>query len=367
MSPDPNRGPTDTPDESEVAPHDERRLRRERQRRRLRHGRRRLFAVLPTLLTLANAACGFGAITFAAKVGPFTPESSAAVVQVRHAEPGIPTGAVATPSPENPVTDSSRAQPRIAKPGTHLFIAAVLIYLAMVFDALDGRAARWANQSSQFGAELDSLCDAISFGLAPAFLMLQFIQYRFGPEFHPPFVYPPRLLWVIALLFTLCAILRLARFNVETEDDDSHNYFSGLPSPAAAGTVASFPLAIGGLMELAAEPTAWARPIAPYLVPAVQVLLPLITLATAILMVSRVRYVHIFNQLFSGRRSRRHLIQIVFGLAAVFLMKEMAVPVLFCYFAFTSPVQAGWRRLNGRRNTPTNAPSTISERQNSPT
>ena len=85
-------------------------------------------------MTLGNAACGFGAITFAAKVGP---------------DPA----------------------------GEHdLFLSAVLIFLAMLFDMLDGSVARWAKQTSEFGAQLDSLCDAVSFGVAPAFLMLRIIH-----------------------------------------------------------------------------------------------------------------------------------------------------------------------------------------------
>lgn len=300
MSSDPDRDLIDVPDEPR--PFGKREARRERQRRRLRHGRQRVFAVLPTMLTLSNAACGFGSITFAAKLGPAVD---------------------------------------LGNPGTHLYVSALLIFLAMLFDALDGRAARWANQSSEFGAQLDSLCDVLSFGVAPAFLMLQFIDH-FEITFEPPFEYHPRLLWVIGVLFVVCAILRLARFNVETDEDDSHDHFSGLPSPAAAGTVASFPLAIGDLIALAGAAGAKSQPLAAFLVSAVQVALPLITLATAVLMVSRIHYVHMFNQLFSGRRSRRHLIQVVFGVATVFLLKELAVPVLFCYFAFASPLRAAW-------------------------
>lgn len=311
MPADASFGPTESHDEAiEPRSADDRPNRRERHRRRLRKHRQRVFAVLPTMLTLGNAACGFGSITFAAKVGPLD--------QV----PGV--------------TDLHS-----------LYISAILIFLAMVFDALDGQAARWANQASEFGAQLDSLCDALSFGAAPAFLMLQFVRH-FEAKFDVPFEYHPRLLWVIAVLFVLCAILRLARFNVETEEDDSHGFFSGLPSPAAAGTVASFPLAIGDLLDIAA--TAGMRgKVASFLVPTVQVALPLITLAVACLMVSRIRYVHVFNQFFSGRRGRRHLIQVVFGVAAVFLLKELAIPLLFCYFAFASPIQAAWRRTNRQR------------------
>lgn len=306
----------DTPGEhAPTRPADPQYARRERHRRRLRHGRQRAFAVLPTVLTLSNAACGFGAITFAAKLGPID------------TSPGV-------------------------RDLQSLWISAFLIFLAMVFDALDGRAARWTKQSSEFGAQLDSLCDALSFGAAPAFLMLQFVRH-FEDRFKVPFEYHSRLLWVIAVLFVLCAILRLARFNVETGEEDSHDHFSGLPSPAAAGAVASFPLAMFDLVRLAeGEGGTRGQQIAALLVQAVQITLPLITLALACLMVSRIRYVHIFNQVFSGRRSRRHLIQIVFGAAVVFLLKELAVPVLLCYFAFASPIRAAWdaRHRLGKRD-----------------
>ncbi|MFM8476123.1 MAG: CDP-alcohol phosphatidyltransferase family protein [Planctomycetaceae bacterium] len=274
--------------------------------------RRKVFAVLPTLLTLCNAACGFAAVTITAKVGP------------EHFG------------------------------GSELITASQLIFLAMLFDMLDGSAARLTNQTSDFGAQLDSLCDAISFGLAPAFIFLQLSH----PEHHlmdtiavAPFQFHPRLLWAIAVLFMTCAILRLARFNVETDDEDSHEFFSGLPSPAAAGVIASLPigleelkaqLSIGGTLASAEAYSRWIWSI-------LVVLVPLITLATAMLMVSRLRYAHVFNQLVRGRRSRRQILQIVFSLVLVFVVRELALPVLFCFFAFSAPCRATWQRWQKRR------------------
>lgn len=280
--------------------------------------KRRLIAVLPTLLTLGNAACGFGAITYAAKVGPeyLGQAAGGGLTRMLGTSPGIYN------SFEN----------------QHLFIAAVLIFVAMLFDALDGSAARWTNQTSEFGAQLDSLCDAISFGIAPAFLMLQMIQFRTE-------IYLPRLLWVIALLFAVCTILRLARFNVETDEDDSHEGFSGLPSPAAAGVVASFPIAMRGLYKMAESENGSIQSLSQWLITAIGWSLPVITLAVAALMVSRINYPHVFNQLFTGQRSRRHVIQLVFSLALIFLVRELAVPVLFCYFAFSSPIRAFWEEV----------------------
>ncbi len=281
----------------------------------------KMFSVLPTLLTLGNAACGFGAITFAAKLGP------------------TPTGNLG---------------------GNELFIAGLLIYLAMLFDALDGSAARLMNQTSDFGAQLDSLCDAVSFGVAPAYLMLQIMVHQFGPNVSPTLNYHPRLLWVIAVLFVLCAILRLARFNVETDEDDSHEFFSGLPSPAAAGVVASFPIGMWGLKDLMTD-TATANvdishTIGLWVLPGIKILLPWITLAVAVLMVSRIRYVHVFNHLFRGQKSRRHIIQLVLTIVIIAAVSELALPVIFCYFAFAAPLGWLWQEISrGKLGKPTEA------------
>lgn len=274
-----------------------------------RSRRQRVFAVLPTLLTLGNAVSGFGAITITARVGPenFT--------------------------------------------GNELFIAAQLIFLAMLFDVLDGSAARLTNQTTDFGAQLDSLCDAVSFGVAPAFLMLKLTH----PEHllmnsitQAPLNYPPRILWAIAVLFMVCAILRLARFNVETDEEDSHEAFSGLPSPAAAGVVAGFPIGVHGLKNLLTDDIAeWAESLADLILPWLSAVLPLIAFGAAVLMVSRIRYPHVFNQLLRGQKNRVHVLQIVFMIVLVFVVREMAVPLLFCWFAFAPACRACWQR--GRR------------------
>ena len=190
--------------------------------------RERAFAVLPTLLTLGNALCGFAAITYAARLG------------IEDVQAG----------------------------DAHLLYASMCIFAGMLFDALDGRAARWANQTSEFGAQLDSLCDVVTFGVAPAFLMRQFSLQS---------VVHPRIMWVIAGLYVACAILRLARFTIETDDEDSHESFSGLPSPAAAGAVASFPVAMYGLGKLTAPGeniSEFARRMAAWLEPALLEVLP---------------------------------------------------------------------------------------------
>jgi CDP-diacylglycerol--serine O-phosphatidyltransferase len=109
-------------------------------------------------------------------------------------------------------------------------LAVVLIILAGVFDGLDGRAARLLKITSKIGAELDSLADFLSFGVAPAFLVYLWSLHTV-----------PGLGWVLALLFVICMALRLARFNSELDDADRPlwmtRFFTGMPAPAAAGVV----------------------------------------------------------------------------------------------------------------------------------
>jgi CDP-diacylglycerol---serine O-phosphatidyltransferase len=114
-----------------------------------------------------------------------------------------------------------------------------------------------------------------------------------------------------------------------------------------AATIASFPIAIMGLRSRALSPEGAWRSLAEWLIPITYLVLPAITLAIAVLMVSRFRYVHFFNQLFRGRRTRLRLIQIILTLAIVFVLRE-AMPLIFCYFAFTPPVQSAWREFMHR-------------------
>ena len=110
-------------------------------------------------------------------------------------------------------------------------IAAYLVIVAAVLDALDGRIARLTNSASEFGEEYDSLADLVSFGVAPAVL-----AYSWGlSDFS-------RLGWLASFLFVVCGSMRLARFNIQTHMVDK-KYFIGLPIPAAAGTVATLVLA----------------------------------------------------------------------------------------------------------------------------
>jgi CDP-diacylglycerol--serine O-phosphatidyltransferase len=113
--------------------------------------------------------------------------------------------------------------------------AGIGVFVAMVFDGLDGRVARWTNTQSEFGKEYDSLCDMVAFGIAPAILVYQWgveriadygkLWGRFG--------------WLAAFFYAVAAGLRLARFNSRVAVVDKR-YFEGLPSPSAAAALAGF-------------------------------------------------------------------------------------------------------------------------------
>jgi len=114
--------------------------------------------------------------------------------------------------------------------------AAWAILAAAIFDMLDGRVARLAKATSQFGVEYDSLSDLVSFGMAPAMLLYQWALEPYD-----------RLGWLAAFLFLACGALRLARFNV-TSASLPKGFFQGLPIPMAAGMVATFVI-FNGVVE----------------------------------------------------------------------------------------------------------------------
>ena len=106
-------------------------------------------------------------------------------------------------------------------------LAVIFIVFASILDALDGRIARLIKGTTEFGKELDSLTDFVSFGIAPAFILYFWELKNYG-----------KVGWAITLIFSVCCVLRLARFNLTKIAEDAEwklNYFEGVPSPAGAG------------------------------------------------------------------------------------------------------------------------------------
>jgi CDP-diacylglycerol--serine O-phosphatidyltransferase len=249
-----------------------------------RHGRRayiRSVYFLPSMATLGNAVCGFGAAYVAA----------------------MPAG--------------KRADAVATFLADHRFTAAgYLIFLAMVFDALDGRLARFARHTTDFGGQLDSMADVISFGVAPGLLGILLFGAEYASLFHaapPPAV--SRLIWAIGALFMCCAAVRLARFNVSNEHGEQHHFsFLGLPSPGAGGMVAAWVLMQQDLSwryadQLAThDGPAWYTAGLGHLSLACLIILPVMVLGCGLLMVSQIRYPHLVNRYLRGRRSIGRLI-----------------------------------------------------------
>jgi CDP-diacylglycerol---serine O-phosphatidyltransferase len=276
-------------------------------------------AVLPTLFTLANLVCGFFAIVVSARV------DSSATGETPQSE------AIGTINPIKAYRSLNKEDPV-----HNCMLAGWLIFLAMVFDALDGQVARLSKTTSDFGAQLDSLCDVVTFGVAPAFLLVK-ICPRFEFAHH-------EIVWVIAALYAACAAMRLARFNVETDEEDDHGRFTGLPSPAAAAVIASFAIMFYMLRKVTNTQT-YAHP----LDNALQYALPLFAVLVAILMVSRIPYPHIVNQIFRDQHSFAHMAMVVLFLFAVMLVRGFAVPILSVVFVLHGPVAYLWQEYIQRR------------------
>jgi CDP-diacylglycerol--serine O-phosphatidyltransferase len=211
-------------------------------------------------------------------------------------------------------------------------LSGLLIFMAMIFDAFDGYMARLSKKSSDFGAQLDSLCDLVSFGVAPGFLLVKMC---------PSFTYQHRdVVWAIAAMFAVCAALRLARFNLESNGDEDHLSFSGLPSPAAAAAVASFAILFYTLRK-ETNNLIYAEDVD--LV--VQTILPFFGLVCALLMVSRLPYPHVVNQVLRGSKSFGYLVALVFAATAILTIRGFSLPVVCTIFVLAGPASWAWRRL----------------------
>jgi CDP-diacylglycerol---serine O-phosphatidyltransferase len=240
-------------------------------RRRPRHPRRfrRGAYLLPSLFTMANMFCGYASVVYATR------------------------GAFA--------------------------LAALFIGFAFVLDMLDGRVARLTGTASAFGVEFDSLADVISFGMAPAILAFMWGLQPFG-----------RLGWAAGFLYVSAAAIRLARFNIQSPNQDKR-YFVGMPSPAAAGvpaaTVFAYPYGLQDWMAVFALP---------------MVLVP------AFLMVSTIRY-RSFKTLDLGtRRSYRNLILIAVVMAAIATHPEITLVTIAYVYLSSGLIGMAWGRLRRR-------------------
>lgn len=203
------------------------------------------------------------------------------------------------------------------------------VFLAMIFDAIDGKVARMFGASSEFGSQIDSLSDVVSFGAAPALL------FKVMSEADPG-VLSPKAALLLAVVYLACAALRLARFNVETTpDEESHQKFKGLPSPAAAGCVLS--LAFINIELDQANAHSWVLHTMPFLVPLI-----------GFLMVSRFPYIHITHAIFQRRQPFRFLVFLLFAIALAIWVPHYALPVVVILYVLSGPATWVRHRFQGR-------------------
>ena len=261
----------------------------------------------PTLLTLANLVCGFAAIHFAS----------------------------------SPVDTSSIFQ------WSTLTVAGSLIFLGMFFDAIDGSVARLTRSTSDLGAQLDSLCDMVTFGVAPAYLMLRLVGYYYvGPGADAPpmeaFLGPDgdslygKTVWAISAFYICCAALRLARFNAEVDsaEESDHRYFRGLPTPGAAGVIASLIILHQHFLFTntgASDSIAIARLSA--------LAFPFLTLVCGLAMVSSIPYPHVVNQYLRRQRDFGSLLRVVLPIVAAIWFLQATLAFVCTTYAFSGPVK----------------------------
>ena len=271
-------------------------------------------SMVPTLLTLGNLICGFAAIHYAAKpVGPTS----------------------------------------IFEWST-LTVSGILIFIGMFFDAIDGSVARLTKSTSDVGAMLDCLADIVTFGVAPAFMMLRLVDVYYGADATQGTLIGPdaddvfaKAIWGTAAVYLCCAALRLARFRVETPSDDieSHRFFDGLPTPGAAGAVAS--LIVLHQHLLAQSPDASSSAV---FEKAFALGIPFVTLLCAIAMVSRIRYAHFVNRYLAPKRDFSYMARVIVPIVFVSNWPQITLAVGFTAYALSGPISSlGLMRANSRQ------------------
>jgi CDP-diacylglycerol--serine O-phosphatidyltransferase len=266
-------------------------------------GRPRLLLAPQNIVTLGNLACGVGALV-------------------------LTTHALLLDDPQK------------------LYHAGWWLVLAAFLDAVDGKVARLTGTASPMGAQLDSLADAVTFGTAPGVLAATLVQVK-GPEFDVHM--HPRLLVVAPIVYACCAVLRLARFNLEQQGDDPnrpHHAFVGMPSPGAAGVPVAAVLLWFGVADTRVVQFAPATVAA--IRESILVLLPFLILLTALLMVSRIPYPHFTAWMGRARGPVAPLAKIVLFVGLLTLEPELALAAFGLGYALVpllANLPSAWRQL----------------------
>lgn len=276
-------------------------------------------AILPSLITLCNGLCGFASINFAMR--------------------GM-----------NDPAGLWLQAPKVS----YFMAAAWFIGFGMICDGLDGFVARKSGSMSDFGGQLDSMSDVITFGVAPAILMLTVVESSWrdtigvvGPVFGG---WSGKFLWTISAIYVACAMLRLAKFNVETNtDEDSHRQFEGLPSPGAAGVVGSMVLLYSEFMPDLQTGDAESDFVSIF-ARVIVFLLPVFTLLVSLLMVSKVEYAHVATRYVKGRKPFEYLAMLVIIILLLLWKPQFTMAVVAQIYLFSGLVHFFYDWRSRRKN-----------------
>ena len=269
-------------------------------------------SLFANLLTIGNGVCGFAALI--------------KLSQLQLAE------------------DNSLVNPE------NLVFSGYLILLGMLFDAFDGKVARMVKGSTELGAQLDSLCDLITFGLVPAFMIFQ-MQLGASPRWM-------NVVWFFSLAYFLGALLRLARFNVENSpEEEAHLCFKGLPSPAAAGCVASLVIFQNYVLKAEQAEIKWVSEnlfsieSMKTFVTAISYALPFLGVFLGFTMVSsRLKFEHVGSRIFGRSHSWEFFVSLIFAALLLAIVPEVFLPLAFIGYLVWTPVMFLFRLVFfGRR------------------
>ena len=275
-------------------------------RPRRRSRRLKSLALLPTLLTLGNLVCGFAAVYYALR----------AMYELGGGVPaGAPTGLTAFFE---------------RKSLSFVEVAAGLIILGGICDALDGMMARVTRSTTDFGGQLDSMADVITFGVAPATLIVVLMfRHLAGEELHPSPIsehFIGRAAWLAAAVYVAFSAMRLARYNVEhAKPEFDHRAFRGLPIPGAAFMIVALII----FQE---------QPYGDVTRAIVVFALPIVALTSALLMVSRIPYKRFQRTFLLGRKPFGQFLGFVAIIAVFWLYKAPMAVILVAWYWSSGPV-----------------------------
>ncbi|MDR3049194.1 MAG: CDP-diacylglycerol--serine O-phosphatidyltransferase [Elusimicrobiota bacterium] len=215
----------------------------------------------------------------------------------------------------------------------HFTKAAWFLVCAIACDMLDGRIARMTNTTSEFGVQLDSLSDLVSFGLAPSIMMYMLVLGKMG-----------RIGIAIAVLFVLCSALRLAKFNVQAKDGIVHSSFQGLPTPASAGVLISFVLSYELLFAGVGQGLSFKTiPILMKSMPAFFDAMPIVMVVLSFLMVSNIPYLSFKKIKLSKPAAFRLLVLIIFTITLILVFPQNTFFILYLAYALSGLIMYAFR------------------------